>query len=491
MAQPTAYEQYILELINRARANPGAEAARLGIGLNDGLPAGTLSNTPEQPLAFNPDLIAAAQGHSVWMLTNNTFSHTGVNGSSPGDRMTTAGYHFVVPWGWGENVAIRYGGGVTQNLAMADALETQLFNSPNHRTNILDASFREAGVGIAAGSYQGQSAVDVTQDFAYVGSGNFLTGVAYNDLNGDKFYEPGEGLGQLTIVAKSSTGATYQTTTLDAGGYQMKLPSGTYQVTFSGGILPGPVIETATIGAQNTELDLLLGVTPTPVPTQDTLDIAVSEDAWLGDAQFMVSVDGKPVGGVQTAHTLHATRDDGHVLLTGSWGLSLHDVRIAFINDASNSNANDRNLYVDSIALNGTAYAGTSRTFALNEAHDFAVGGTTPKAALPPDKLVLHLSEDAFQGDAQFQVSVDGKTLNTPQAVTAIRAAGAIQDFTFTGNFGNGPHDVQVSFVNDAWGGTSATDRNLFVNSVSFDSHSYGGTKGLYFNSAVHFAIPS
>ena len=31
MAQPTAYEQYFLELVNRARANPGAEAKRLGL----------------------------------------------------------------------------------------------------------------------------------------------------------------------------------------------------------------------------------------------------------------------------------------------------------------------------------------------------------------------------------------------------------------------------------------------------------------------------
>src|SRR5688572_9324797 len=37
MAQPTATEQYFLELVNRARANPAGEAARFGIGLNDGL----------------------------------------------------------------------------------------------------------------------------------------------------------------------------------------------------------------------------------------------------------------------------------------------------------------------------------------------------------------------------------------------------------------------------------------------------------------------
>jgi hypothetical protein len=32
--QPTVYEQYLLELINWARANPAAQAAKLGITLN-------------------------------------------------------------------------------------------------------------------------------------------------------------------------------------------------------------------------------------------------------------------------------------------------------------------------------------------------------------------------------------------------------------------------------------------------------------------------
>ncbi len=34
---PTDFEQLMLELVNRARNDPGVEAARLGIGLNDGL----------------------------------------------------------------------------------------------------------------------------------------------------------------------------------------------------------------------------------------------------------------------------------------------------------------------------------------------------------------------------------------------------------------------------------------------------------------------
>ena len=52
--EPNDYEQYLLELINRGRADPAAEAARYGIDLNEGLSPGTISSDPKQPLAVNP-----------------------------------------------------------------------------------------------------------------------------------------------------------------------------------------------------------------------------------------------------------------------------------------------------------------------------------------------------------------------------------------------------------------------------------------------------
>ena len=60
MSRLTPFEQYMLELINRARADPLAEAARLGVGLNEGLPPGRISPDAKQPLAANDMLNAAA-----------------------------------------------------------------------------------------------------------------------------------------------------------------------------------------------------------------------------------------------------------------------------------------------------------------------------------------------------------------------------------------------------------------------------------------------
>lgn len=108
------------------------------------------------------------------------------------------------------------------------------------------------------------------------------------------------------------------------------------------------------------------------------------------------------------------------------------------------------------------------------------------------DVLVLHLSEDAWQGDARFIVGLDGRQLDTAQTVTASHALGQTQAFTFRGDFGVGPHDLAVSFVNDAWGGTDDADRNLYVAAVEYNGLSLaGGTAALYAGGTVHFQVGS
>lgn len=76
-----AAEQLMIELINRARMDPEAEAARQGIALNDGLAAGSIGAAPLQVLAPSGLLLAAADAHSAWLLRSGQFSHTGANGS--------------------------------------------------------------------------------------------------------------------------------------------------------------------------------------------------------------------------------------------------------------------------------------------------------------------------------------------------------------------------------------------------------------------------
>jgi hypothetical protein len=104
------------------------------------------------------------------------------------------------------------------------------------------------------------------------------------------------------------------------------------------------------------------------------------------------------------------------------------------------------------------------------------------------------MSEDAYQGDAQFTVSVDGKQVGGVRTVTASHADGHRQRFVIKGNFGAGPHNVTVNFVNDAWDpqGPQAGDRNLYIEAVRFNGSLVTNTATeLYANYGVDVSIPA
>ncbi len=261
---PTNYEQYLVELINRGRANPSAEASRYGIDLNEGLTAGTISAAVKQPLAINPNLTDAARKHSANMLSSSVFDHVETNGSDPGDRMTAAGYSFTGNWTWGENIAERGTTGAVNQLTFTAQEHQDLFvdsgiQGRGHRVNLMNGAFREIGAGLATGSFQGYNTLMGTEDFATSGSSVFLTGVVYNDsaVTKDNFYTPGEGLTGVTISAKnSSTNAVLSATSWSSGGYSLALPAGTYTVTASGGTLGGSVTyNNVVIDTQNVKKD--------------------------------------------------------------------------------------------------------------------------------------------------------------------------------------------------------------------------------------------
>jgi uncharacterized protein YkwD len=281
---PNNYEQYLVELINRARANPSAEAARFGISLNEGLAAGTISSAAKQPLAINPYITDAARDHSQWMIDNDVFGHSGAGGSDPGDRMAAAGYSFTGSWSWGENIAWSGQSGSAPNvLTTTRQLHQNLFVDAGiagrgHRINMLEASFREVGAGVVTGNFQGYNAVMAAEDFAYSGSGNFLTGVAYRDtVTIDGFYTPGEGIGSATIVARRlSDNATFQTTTWASGGYSLKLNPGTYRISATSSAWSGAIVyDTVVISSQNIKRDFVAGQPSSDVsPPSTTLSAA-------------------------------------------------------------------------------------------------------------------------------------------------------------------------------------------------------------------------
>jgi uncharacterized protein YkwD len=89
-----------------------------------------------QPLTLNSKLNNSAQTHSEDMALRDFFDHKGSNGSSMGDRAKASGYNFSR---LGENIAAGY--------ATPEDVVQGWLNSPGHRANILNPSYREIGIG--------------------------------------------------------------------------------------------------------------------------------------------------------------------------------------------------------------------------------------------------------------------------------------------------------------------------------------------------------
>ncbi len=247
IGQPTDEEQLYLEYLNRSRANPSAEGALLAsttdpdvlsayayFGVDLALMQSQFNaiNSNAAPLAMNAQLMAAARVHSGDMFTNQYQSHTGTDGSNPGQRITAQGYNWQT---WGENIfAYAYStfyGYAGLNVDWGPGTGGMQV-PPGHRYNIHNATFREIGVGVVDGVNGSVGPQIVTQDFATKQSDTpIITGVVYYDFNGNNFYDPGEGIGGVTVTVN---GSSYYAVTADSGGYAIPVTTnGNYTVTFS------------------------------------------------------------------------------------------------------------------------------------------------------------------------------------------------------------------------------------------------------------------
>lgn len=217
----------------------------------------------------------------------------------------------------------------------------------------------------------------------------------------------------------------------------------------------------------------------------DSLLLKISQDAYQGNAQYTVSVDGRQIGGTLTADSSHSSGQSDAITVKGSFGTGTHAVTVNFVNDAYGGSAEtDRNLYVDGVTFNGNTVANALMS---NGSTDFSFGdhATTQQPAPPPasspssqtigsgaDSLILKISQDAYQGDAQYTVKVDGKQIGSTLTAGASHSAGQDDAITVKGDFGTGSHTVIVEFLNDAYGGSQDTDRNLYVDAISLNGKS-------------------
>jgi uncharacterized protein YkwD len=238
--QPTAQEQLFLEQLNDIRANPA------GYGASIGLPA-IETVAPAPPLAWDARLIQSAQLHSQDMNVNSYFSHYDLAGHDPGWRETQAGY----PWtDWGESIAAGYPtDAATLQALIVDAGVSDL----GHRLHLLAMNNSDESVGIGVV----QNGTGSYRDYYTIDTGNtrdtrpFLTGVVFNDANGNGKYDVGEGLSGVTITVAGVGSAQ----AFEAGGYSIQLNPGKYTVTASGGQLVNPITQVVTVGPNNVRLN--------------------------------------------------------------------------------------------------------------------------------------------------------------------------------------------------------------------------------------------
>ncbi|HTW22542.1 MAG TPA: CAP domain-containing protein [Candidatus Baltobacteraceae bacterium] len=133
-------ELQMLDLVNRDRSDPSAAQETKGHA---------------RPLDWDGRLAEVARLHSEEMAREGFFSHEGMDGSDPSNRVTRAG----VQWrSTGENIA------KCRDVAEA---EQNFMDEPrfrqNHRGNILNPEYTHIGIGIARGP---DGTLYITQEFA-------------------------------------------------------------------------------------------------------------------------------------------------------------------------------------------------------------------------------------------------------------------------------------------------------------------------------------
>jgi uncharacterized protein YkwD len=99
----------------------------------------------ENPLVPSAQLEQAAEGHCQELIADDYFAHVSPSGETPVDRIRETGYIPAPSDGYviGENLA--WG---TYQLSTPQAIVSAWIASPGHLANILEAQYRETGIGV-------------------------------------------------------------------------------------------------------------------------------------------------------------------------------------------------------------------------------------------------------------------------------------------------------------------------------------------------------
>lgn len=105
-------------------------------------------------VTYSSVLERAAQAKADDMLARQYFAHNTPDGKTPWTFFEAVGYKYLSA---GENLAVHFND--------VEPLQDAWMNSPGHRANILNSSFKEMGVGISRGMFEGHDSVFVVEEF--------------------------------------------------------------------------------------------------------------------------------------------------------------------------------------------------------------------------------------------------------------------------------------------------------------------------------------
>ena len=175
------------------------------------------------------------------------FSSAGENVYSYADSVVHGHAGFDVDWGNTSDPASPY--------YNPDFVGQHMQNPAGHRLSIHNPSFKEIGIGVINGTNGSVGPQLVTQDFGTSGDVRYVTGVVYEDLNANEFYDLGEGRSGVRVDVD---GAAYFAMSSSSGGYSVPVPmDGSYSVTFSGGGFESFATTATILCGRNVKVDYL------------------------------------------------------------------------------------------------------------------------------------------------------------------------------------------------------------------------------------------
>lgn len=236
---PTNDEQYLLQLLNRARMDPVGEGQRLaawlkntaqgqsvvlGYGVDPNQIASVFAAMPAvPPLAFDPSLLASSTSHAADIAAHGGVGpagdlHAGYDGSTPESRVQASGCPQAFA---GENADSGF-----SSLDQIHAGYLIDWGVPDlaHRQNRMTGLYGSTVIGIGLATMPGSPLIEI-EDF---GSGvlashddpAMLTGVVYSDNNANGQYDPGEGIAGVKVTMSDGK---YYALTSASGGYALPL----------------------------------------------------------------------------------------------------------------------------------------------------------------------------------------------------------------------------------------------------------------------------